>query len=66
MEILICQEVSGTILSSVSAFCFMQFHFGRFEIPPDHVGQVSATVLVDFKFTSKLCFVFLETFPLNI
>ena len=29
----ICYEVSETILSSVSAFCFMQFHVGRFEIP---------------------------------
>ena len=62
MEILTCQEVSRTILSSACAFCFMQFHFGGFEIPPDHVGLVSATVLVDFKFTSKLHFV-LETFP---
>ena len=34
---LVCYEVSGTMLSSVSAFCFVQFHVGRFEIPPDHV-----------------------------
>ena len=39
----ICYEVSGTILSGVSAFCFMQFHVGRFEMPPDHVRLVSAT-----------------------
>ena len=62
----ICQEVSGTILSSVSAFCFMQFHVGRFEKPPDHVRLVSpsATALFSLKFTSELCFV-LETFPSN-
>ena len=30
---LICHEVSGKILSSVSAFCFMQFYVRRFEKP---------------------------------
>ena len=39
----ICYEMSGTILSSVSAFCFMQFHVGCFEMLPDHVRLVSAT-----------------------
>ena len=43
----------------------MQFHIGYFEIPPDHLCLVSATVLVSLKFTSKLCF-YLETFPLKI
>ena len=46
----------------MSVFCFMQFHVVRFEIPPDRLPLVSTTVLVNFKFTSKLCFV-LETFP---
>ena len=32
----------------------MQFHVGRFEIPPDHVRLVFATFLVNLKFTSKL------------
>ena len=50
-EDFICYEVSGTILSSVSAFCFMQFHVGRFETSPDHVRLVSATVLVNLVFT---------------
>ena len=47
---LICHEVIGTILSSVSAFCFMTFHVVRFEIPPDHVRMVSATFRVNLKF----------------
>ena len=51
---MICHEVSGTILSSVSAFCFMLFHVGCFEIPPDHVRMVAATFRVSLKFTSKL------------
>ena len=38
----------------LSAFCLMQFHGGRFEIPPDHVRLVFATFLVNLKFTSKL------------
>ena len=49
--------MSGTRLSSVSAFCFMKFHVGRsdrFEIPPDHVRLVIAIFLVNLKFTSKL------------
>ena len=49
-----CYEVSGTSLSSVSAFCFMQFHVGRFGIPPDHVRLVFGTFLANLKFTSKL------------
>ena len=44
-----CYEVSGTILSSVSAFCFMQFHVGCFEIPPDDARLVFATFLVNLK-----------------
>ena len=39
----------------------MQFHVGRFEIPPNHVRLVSATVLVNLLFTSKLCFSFFFT-----
>ena len=48
----ICYEVSGTILSSVSAFCFMQVHVSRFEMSPDHVRLVSATFLVNLMFTN--------------
>ena len=40
----------------------MQLHIGRFEITPDHVRLVSATVLVNLKFTSKVC-LYLEIFP---
>ena len=45
----ICHEVSGTISSLVSAFCFMLFHAGRFEIPPDHVRMVSVTFHANLK-----------------
>ena len=40
------------------AFCFMQFHVGRFEIPPitSVWTPVTATVLVNLLSTSKLCF----------
>ena len=61
---LIYYKVSGTILPSVFALCFMQFHIGCFEILPDHVRLVLATVLVNLMFTFKLGFI-LKTFPSN-
>ena len=45
----------------LSAFCFTQFHVGRFEIPPGDVRLVFATFLVNLKFTSKLNRCFLKT-----
>ena len=51
----------------IECVCFLLHAVSRrsLEIPPDHVRLVSATVLVNLMFTSKLCFI-LETFPSNM